>query len=148
MDSQPRSRRPYRSLVPHVFALAVFGMVAYSGVWSVATEVGLLAVPWLMAGVGGTLGALGLLIIAYLRRDNAHAQVSHRVTRAVRSLRIFMVAVAAAVAVTGVMLAPTGMDRGFAITINIGLAVALALFAAWAPDADAVHTTARPTRRT
>lgn len=148
MDPQPRSRRPYGSLVPHVFGLAVFGMVAYSGVWSVATEVGSLAVPWLMAGVGGTLGALGLLIIAYLRRDNADAHVSDRVTPAVRSMRIFMVAVAALVAVTGVMLAPTGMDRGFAIAINIGLAVALALFAAWAPDADAVHIAARPRRRT
>ena len=148
MDSQSRIRRSYGSLVLHAFAVVVFGMMAYTGVWSVATEAGHLAVPWLIGGVGGTLGALGFLIIAYLRhgisRDDADTRMSHWVARAVRSLRIFVIAVAAAVGVTGVMLAPTGMDRGFAITVDVGLAIVLALFASWAPEAGAVRAAARP----
>jgi hypothetical protein len=51
-----------------------------------------------------------------------------------RSARLAMAAAAVVAFIAGVLLAPRGMDRGFAISVAAGLAVTLALFALFAGD--------------
>ncbi|MBM0257504.1 hypothetical protein [Micromonospora sp. 4G55] len=118
-----RTRRVGRGALPHLLAMVIFGLLAWSGGSMLRQGVDGLAVPSLMIGAAGAVGAL--LMMA--RRPSRHADESgpdlHQL------VRVAMVLVALTALVTGTALAPDGMDRGFVISVDAVLAGALASYA-------------------
>ncbi|MEH1014848.1 hypothetical protein V6U90_17265 [Micromonospora sp. CPCC 206060] len=123
----------------HALAVLVFGLLAWSGANAWGREVDGLAVPSLITGSAGSLGALVIVAVLLSRRRHGagptvgapaagpgvHVQAATRVS----------MGVAAVVAlVMGVALAPSGTDRGFVISVAVFLSGALALFALLAGD--------------
>jgi hypothetical protein len=98
-----------------------------------------MAAPWMIIGLGGAVGSVTIATAALYARGGLRSSVvdQARLDRALllaRLGRLLMLAVAVGAAVLSVLLAPTGMDRAFAIGINAGLAALLALFALLSVD--------------
>ncbi|GAA3917510.1 hypothetical protein [Actinoplanes auranticolor] len=138
--TDPERRRLRRSVVQHGIAAVVFTMLALSGATTAGPGLYGMAVPFMVTGVAGAGGAAVIAVSVWrLQRGEAGTgpQDASGVRGAVatqRTARLAMVAAAVVALIAGVMLAPQGMDRGFAISVAAGLAVALALFALFAGD--------------
>lgn len=150
--TNPEQRRLRRSVALHGFAVAVWAMLALSGASVAAPGLYGLAVPFMVAGIAGAVGAAVIAVSVWrLQRGEAGGDVrdgagvrmdsvqggaaaAKRTGATQRTMRLAMAAAAVVVLVAGVLLAPQGMDRGFAISVAAGLAVALALFALLAGD--------------
>ncbi|MGK5442710.1 hypothetical protein ACSNN7_12970 [Micromonospora sp. URMC 105] len=117
--NRPRHRVD-RTAVPHLLAMVIFGLLAWSGAGMLRQGVDGLAVPSLMIGAAGAAGAL-LTVTGGASR--------HPGRRPHRLVRGAMVLVAVAAVLTGAALAPSGMDRGFVISVDAVLAGALASYA-------------------
>jgi hypothetical protein len=117
-----------RSVALHGFAVAVFAMLALSGAVAATQRLYGLAVPFIVAGTAGAVGAA--VIAATVWRGEAGAAA----TKTQQTIRLAMAGAAVVVLITGVLLAPQGVDRGFAIWVAALLAGALALFALLAGD--------------
>lgn len=111
-----------RGLFRYAAAVLVFGLLAAAGAQALPQDGPALAVPFLITGVAGAGGAA---VIAVALHKGLHPRVQ-------RITRLAMAVAAVAVAVTGVVFAPGGMDRGFVIGTAALLAVLLAAFAALA----------------
>jgi hypothetical protein len=127
-------RRLSRSALWHAVAVAIFGLLAWSGTDGIRQGVDGLAVPFLILGVAGSLGSLVIVVTVMRWRAGlarpAAAAPSGRAAVLAQGVARWSMAAAAVVAVgVGVALAPTGMDRGFVISVDVVLAGALALFA-------------------
>ncbi|WP_436533902.1 hypothetical protein [Actinoplanes sp. HUAS TT8] len=98
-----------------IVAIALFALLAATGVTALGHEVDALAIPMILAGLGGATVALAT-----------------RVNRGIRPAQGVAVVAALALVVTGVLLAPSGAERFFVITVDViiaGLVVAFALLA-------------------
>jgi hypothetical protein len=113
-------------------------MLALSGATTAAPGLYGLAVPFMVAGTAGGVGAAVIAVTVWrVQRAEAGAGVRTGIRRSEatqRTVRFAMAAAAVAVLITGVVLAPQGMDRGFVISVAALLAAALALFALLAGD--------------
>jgi hypothetical protein len=124
-----RGPRLLRVALSHLLSTVVFGLVAVAGVAALAGQPSS-GVPWAVAGLGGAAGSVAILVAALLaRRVAGDPAAAARYAPVARVARLVMLVAAVVAAATGVLLAPDGVDRGFSITVNVGLAVALALFA-------------------
>ncbi|MEU9743558.1 hypothetical protein AB0E12_30690 [Micromonospora chersina] len=110
--------RRVRDVPPHLLAVVIFGLLAWSGVVGLAQDVPALAVPSLIVGVAGAVRALSA-VTGLLPTGGAARRVAGGAT---------LLAAVAALA-TGLVLAPDGTDRGFAIAVSAVLAAALAAYA-------------------
>lgn len=131
----------------YLFPLVVFGLVAYCGGWASWNGEARFGVPWLITGLTGVAGTAVIRAAAgYLRAGITHDGVPparpRRAARATAYARLFMFVAAIPIAVVGVRTAHTGMDRGLSLSVNIGLAVALALFALFANDVGTIASQA------
>jgi hypothetical protein len=134
-DSERRRLR--RSVALHGFAVVVFAMLALSGAAAAAPGLYGMAVPFIVTGIAGAMGAAVIAVSVWrAQRGEAGAGVrdAKRSEAPQRTTRLAMAAAAAVVLIAGVMLAPQGMDRGFVISVAALLAGALALFALLAGD--------------
>jgi hypothetical protein len=129
--TDPGRWRLRRSVAMHGVAVVVWSMLALSGAGAAAQGLYGLAVPFIVAGVAGGVGA-ALIAVAVSGSDGD--AVIKRSLATQRIARRAMAAAAVIVLLTGVVLAPRGMDRGFVIVVAALLAVALALFALFAGD--------------
>ncbi len=151
-------RRLRRSATLHGIAVVVFGLLAWSGARSAAQGLYGLAVPSIVAGIAGGVGAAVIAVTMWRGRgeapgapgetgadvrDGADVRMDSFVDGAVatqrseatqRITRLAMAAAAVLVLVAGVWLAPQGMDRGFVMSVAGVLAAALTLFAMLAGD--------------
>ncbi|MFF5051681.1 hypothetical protein ACFY1S_00615 [Micromonospora sp. NPDC000663] len=145
-------RRMRRSAALHGIAVVVFAMLALSGASTVAPGLYGLAVPFIVAGTAGGIGAAVIAVSVWraqrgetgadmresagVRMDSGPdgAAASNRTKAPQLAIRRAMAAAAVVVLIAGVTLAPRGMDRGFVISVAALLAVALALFALLAGD--------------
>src|SRR5690349_20476751 len=130
-----------RSVALHGIAVVVFAMLAWSGVGFAAPGLYGMAVPFIVAGVAGGVGAAVIAVTVWrLQLEEAVADVrdgaaaTKRGEATQRTAGLAMAAAAVVVLIAGVMLAPQGMDRGFVISVATGLAAALASFALLAGD--------------
>jgi hypothetical protein len=114
-------RRSRPGLVLHALAVVIFALLAWQGVDAIRTGLSAFGVPMLIAGAAGLGGASAIILGARWRRAGVR-----------RAARIGMVLAATATVVTGVVLAPHGLDRGFVITVNTVVGGLLALFALFA----------------
>ncbi|MEV0881511.1 hypothetical protein AB0I85_27190 [Micromonospora echinofusca] len=140
-------RRLSRVILVHVGLSAGFALLAVGGVSSSAGRAGAFAVPWLVIGVAGALGAL-LIAAAWRLRAGLTTVRSSGGRWAVRweaSARLGMALAAAVALAVGVAVAPAGSERGFVIGVDAALAGALALFALAAGD---VRRAVRSSERT
>lgn len=160
--TSPEQRRLRRSAALHGVAVVVFAMLACSGAGAVVPGLYGMAVPFIIAGIAGAVGAAVIAATVWrLQFQEAGADVSDgagirmdvvpdgaaaikRSGATQRTARLAMAAAAGVVLIAGVMLAPQGMDRGFVISVAAVLAVALVLFALFAGDRP--RTAARPSR--
>lgn len=132
-------RRLDRMVLTYLLAVLVSGLVARAGFSALSVGGDAMGVPWLVIGSGGVIGA-GTIIVAawYARGGLLTVKVDRdRLDRAVllaRLGRLLMLAVALGAAVASVLLAPTGGDRRLSLTVGIGLAGLLAVFALLAND--------------
>jgi peptidoglycan/LPS O-acetylase OafA/YrhL len=126
-------RRLRRSVALHGFAVAVFAMLAVSGAGLAAPGLYGLAVPFIVAGLAGGVGA-AVIAVAVWRQQRGEAGAAEPGGAPQRTVRLAMAAAAVVVLIAGVLLAPRGMDRGFVISVAALLAAALALFALLAGD--------------
>lgn len=133
-----------RSAAMHVVAVAVFAMLALSGAGAAAQSLYGLAVPFLVTGIAGGVGA-AVIAVTVWRGQRGEADVDdgagvpgHPVPGDAagpqRTTRLAMAAAAGPVLIAGVLLAPQGVDRGFVISVAALLAATLALFALLAGD--------------
>jgi len=138
-------RRLRRSVALHGFAVVVFAMLALSGAGAAAPGLYGVAVPFIVTGIAGAVGAAVIAVSVWrAQRGEADAAVRDGVSARLdsvpaaaapqRNIRLAMAAAAAVVLAAGVMLAPQGLDRGFVISVAALLATALALFALLAGD--------------
>ncbi|MER6754543.1 hypothetical protein ABT235_10235 [Micromonospora echinofusca] len=141
-------RRLSRVILVHVGLSAGFALLAVGGVSSSAGRAGAFAVPWLVIGVAGALGALLIAAAAWRLRAGLTTVRSSGGRWAVRweaSARLGMALAAAVALAVGVAVAPAGSERGFVIGVDAALAGALALFALAAGD---VRRAVRSSERT
>jgi hypothetical protein len=128
-------RRLRRSAALHGLAVAVFTLLALSGAATAGPGLYGLAVPFIVAGIAGGVGAAVIAMTVWRsQRGEAGADATKRHEAIQRTVRLAMAAAAVVVVIAGVLLAPRGMDRGFVISVAAGLAVALAMFALLAGD--------------
>jgi hypothetical protein len=145
-------RRLRRSAALHGLAVAVWAMLAWSGAGFAAPGLFGMAVPFILAGIAGAVGAAVIAVNVWrLQFEEAGADVregadvrmdsvpdgaaaTKRIEATQRTTRLAMAAAAVVVLSAGVMLAPQGIDRGFVISVAAGLAAALALFALLSGD--------------
>ncbi|MFY1674148.1 hypothetical protein ACN27G_30080 [Plantactinospora sp. WMMB334] len=138
-DRRRLRRRLLLVVISYLLAVLVSALVARAGLAAARTGADRIGLPWALAGTAGMFGAGTLAIAAwYARRglDAGHG-VPPRLARAVllaRVGRIGMGLAAITAAVLGVVSAPEGAERGFAILVSVGLAALLALFALFAND--------------
>lgn len=150
--TSPEQRRLRRSAAWHGIAVAVWGMLACSGAGFAAPGLFGMAVPFIVAGIAGAVGAAVIAVSVWrLQFEESGADVQEgadvgtdsvpdgsaaikRIEATQRTARLAMAAAAVVVLIAGVVLAPQGIDRGFVISVAAGLAVALALFALLAGD--------------
>ncbi|MEV4641853.1 hypothetical protein AB0J80_31360 [Actinoplanes sp. NPDC049548] len=111
---------PRRGVALHGLAAAVFTLLALSGVGELTGQARGLAVPSVITGAAGALGALALTWLLLRQQAGVRAQ---------RAVRLSMAVAAVAAMGAGVVFAPDGLDRGFVISVSAVLAGALALFA-------------------
>ncbi|MFG2008564.1 hypothetical protein ACGFNF_05760 [Micromonospora sp. NPDC048868] len=141
-------RRLSRVVLVHVALSVGFALLVAGGVSSPAGRAGAFAVPWLVIGAAGALGALLIAAAAWRLRAGLAAGRSPGNRWAVRweaSARLGMALAAAVALAAGVAVAPAGSERGFVIGVDAALAGALALFALAAGD---VRRAARSAERT
>ena len=132
----------------YLLAVLVSGLVARAGASALSVGGGAMAVPWLIAGLGGASGGITITGAALYARGGFRCPTVDRgrLARAVLLAwlgRLLMLGVAVGAAITAVLLAPAGVDRGLAIGVNLGLAGLLALFSLLAND---VARTVAPAR--
>jgi hypothetical protein len=150
--TNPEQRRLRRSAAMHGLAVAVWAMLAWSGAGFAAPGLFGMAVPFIVAGIAGTVGAAVIAVNVWrlqfeesvadvrdgadVRMDSVPdgAAATKRIEATQRTTRLAMAAAAVVVLIAGVVLAPQGIDRGFVISVSAGLAVTLALFALLAGD--------------
>ena len=133
-DRVVRLRRRLRAVVAkYLSASILFGLVAYQGVRilrALGPSPDGFALGWIVAGVGASLGSLGVAAAALLARGSVPGDRrglgALRLEGAARAL--VLIAAVGAEFVT-VLWAPTGMDRGFVLLVNTVLAGSLAVFA-------------------
>jgi hypothetical protein len=144
----PEQRRLRRSAALHGIAVAVFAMLAWSGAGLAGPGLYGMAVPFIVTGVAGAVGAAVLAVNVWRLqfeeagagdRDGADVRMDgaaaiERIQATQRAVRRAMAAAAVVVLIAGVTLAPRGIDRGFVISLAAGLAVTLASFALLAGD--------------
>ncbi|MGN9767161.1 hypothetical protein ACTMS2_18600 [Micromonospora sp. SD12] len=141
-------RRLSRVILVHVGLSVGFALLAAGGVSSPAGRAGAFAVPWLVIGAAGALGASLIAAAAWRLRAGLAAGRSSGSRWAVRweaSARLGMALAAAVALAAGVAVAPAGSERGFVIGVDAALAGALALFALAAGD---VRRAVRSSERT
>ncbi|MEU4776156.1 hypothetical protein [Micromonospora sp. NPDC023644] len=141
-------RRLSRVALVHVALSVGFALLAAIGVSSPARRAGAFAVPWLLIGAAGALGALLIAAAAWRLRAGLAAgrpPVGRGAVRCETSARLGMALAAAVALAVGVAVAPAGSERGFVIGVDVALAGALALFALAAGD---IRRAARPSERT
>ncbi|MEV0606866.1 hypothetical protein AB0I61_10905 [Polymorphospora rubra] len=136
---QTGRRRLLRVAPPHLLAVVIFGLVAAAGGNGITAGVTGIGLPWLIAGLGGVVGSLTILVTALLvshpPASGAAVPTGSANSAApavpVTIARYLMLVAALAAAVAGIMSAPaaTHPDRPLVITVTVGLGVALALFA-------------------
>ncbi|MGI5146739.1 hypothetical protein ACQEVC_10185 [Plantactinospora sp. CA-294935] len=153
LDGRRLRRRLLVVASSYLLAVLVSALVARAGLAAGRSGVDRIGLPWAVVGLAGMLGAGTLTAAAwYARRGLGTGPADPtRLARAVllaRVGRIGMVLVAAIAAVLGVVLAPDGAERGFAILASTGLAALLALFAVLANDLTRLlrHPTPAPDR--
>jgi hypothetical protein len=129
--TNPEQRRLRRSAALHGAAAAVFAMLAWSGADAAAQGRYGLAVPFIVAGIAGGVGAAVIAMTVWRLQGGAGVRVDPVPGKATR---LAMAASAVVALIAGVMLAPQGMDRGFVISVAALLAAALASFALLAGD--------------
>lgn len=129
MTTGAEQRRLRRSVVLHGVAVVVFAMLALSGAATAAPGLYGLAVPSIVTGTAGAVGA-ALIAVSVWRAQRGDAAATGRQ----RTVRLAMAAAAVVAMIAGVVLAPSGIDRGFVITVAGVLAGALALFALLSGD--------------
>lgn len=139
--TNPEQWRLRRSVALHGMAVAVFAMLALSGAGAAAQGLYGLAVPFIVAGTAGAVGAAVIAVTVWRGEAGVAvgpvpggAAATERREAPQRTIRLAMAAAAVVVLIAGVMLAPKGMDRGFVISVAALLATALALFALLAGD--------------
>ncbi|MEU4379989.1 hypothetical protein [Micromonospora echinofusca] len=137
-------RRLTRVILVHVALSVGFALLAAGGVSSSAGRAGAFAVPWLVIGVAGALGALLIAAAAWQLRAG-RSSGSRWAVRWEASARLGMALAAAVALAVGVAVAPAGSERGFVIGVDAALAGALALFALAAGD---VRRAVRSSERT
>ena len=145
-------RRLRRSAALHGIAVVVFAMLALSGASTAAPGLYGLAVPFIVAGTAGGIGAAVIAVSVWrAQREEAGADVrasagarmdsgpggaaaTNRTGAPQLAIRLAMAAAAVVVLIAGAVLAPRGMDRSFVVSVAALLAAALALFALLAGD--------------
>ena len=134
-------RRLRRSAALHCVAVAVFGLLAWSGAGFAAPGLFGLAVPFIVAGLAGAGGATIIAVNVWRLQfeeggaaEPDGAAAIKRIQATQRTARRAMAGAAVVVVTAGVVLAPEGIDRGFVIWMAAGLAAVLALFALFAGD--------------
>ncbi|AVT33336.1 hypothetical protein C6361_32215 [Plantactinospora sp. BC1] len=148
-DGRGARRRLLGIALSYLLAVLVSALVARAGLAAGRSGVDRIGLPWALVGLAGMLGAGTLATAAwYARRGlGTGSPDPARLARAVllaRVGRIGMVLVAAVAAVLGIVLAPDGAERGFAILVSTGLAALLALFALLANDLSRLHHRTTP----
>ncbi|MBE1485870.1 hypothetical protein [Plantactinospora soyae] len=123
----------------YLLAVLVAGLVLRAGISAGHTGADPIGVPWMVVGLGGVLGGALVAAAALYARRRLHPgrpdplPLARAVVLA-RIGRILMLAAAVVAAVLGVLLAPAGEERAFAIATSTGLAALLAVFALLAND--------------
>ncbi|GAA2537513.1 hypothetical protein GCM10010435_00670 [Winogradskya consettensis] len=123
--SASQRRKLGRSALAHSIAVVAFGLLAWSGAAALDDGVPSLAASSLIAGSGGFAGALALTLTILIRLSSSAVDRAGSLQAARRVMVICSVAAFAA----GVVLAPGGEERGFAISVSGMMAGTLALFA-------------------
>ncbi|MFG3706207.1 hypothetical protein ACGF7U_15950 [Micromonospora sp. NPDC047670] len=124
-----------RVILVHGLLAAAFALLAAVGATSTARGAVGFALPWLIVGGAGALGALLVVVVAWRLRDGPAPAAPRRwPARWETSARLGMALAALAAATVGYVVAPTGSERGFVLGVNATLAGALALFALAAGD--------------
>lgn len=137
-----------RSAMLHGLAFLIFAMLAVSGATTAAPGLYGMAVPFMVTGTAGALGAALITVSVWRGQrgetaapDGAAATGPSKAPQ--RAVRLAMGGAAVVALIAGVLLAPRGMDRGFVIGVAALLAVSLASFALLAGDRP--RTAAQPT---
>jgi hypothetical protein len=124
----------------YLMAAAVFGLFGVVGVEAVVNGVAAFGVPWTVAAAGTIAGVVSISLAASRARfavDGTRADTV-RIVRAValaRQGRLVILIAAVGTVIAATALVPVGDDElTFVVSVNVGLAVALALFAAVADD--------------
>lgn len=137
MSADQTGRRRLLRIAPsHLLAVVIFGLVAAAGGNGITAGVPGIGLPWLIAGLGGVVGSLTILVTTLV---GSHPPAVPTGSSAgltgpavpVTVARYLMLAAALATAVAGIMSAPAGShpDRPLVVSVTVGLGVALALFA-------------------
>jgi hypothetical protein len=137
-----------RSAALHAFAVVVFAMLALMGGTAAAAGLLDLAVPAVVTGLAGAVGA-ALITRAVWRQQDEQYTESDLVDDVAagapqRTARLAMAGAAVVALIAGVLLAPTGVERDFVIWVAALLAGALALFALLAGDRPRPARAGRP----
>ncbi|MFC6018874.1 hypothetical protein ACFP2T_22040 [Plantactinospora solaniradicis] len=138
-DGRAVRRRLLVIAASYLSAVVVAGLVLRAGISAGRTGGHPIGLPWVVVGLGGVLGGVIVAAAALYARRRSHAGRADPIplARAVmlaRIGRLLMLAAAVVAAVLGVLLAPAGDERTFAIATSTGLAALLAAFALLAND--------------
>ena len=109
----------------HLLAAVVFALLVWSGVTMLDPYAYGMAVPSLIVGAAGLAGSLVIAASVWRWRTTSRGGRSSVQT----VTRLAMTAAAVAAMVTGVVLAPGGMDRGFVIAVAVFHAMLLVAYA-------------------
>ena len=118
-----------RSVWMHVAAAVVFGLLAWSGATMLGPHSTGMGLSLLIAGAAGCAGSL--VIALSVRRQRATLKGG---SAAQVAARLAMTAAAIAAGLTGVALAPGGMDHDFVIGVALFHAILLAAYALFCGD--------------
>jgi hypothetical protein len=118
-----------RSAALHGLAVVTFTLLALSGTSAAALGLYGLAVPLIVTGAAGAAGAAVITVAVWRWQGVEPGTAVPAGVTAQRTPRLVRAAAAVVVVISGVLLAPQGVDRGFVIWVAALLAAALALFA-------------------
>jgi len=134
----------------YLLAAAVFGLLGLAGAQAIVNGVAAFGVPWTVAAAGAIAGAVTISLAASragVAVDGSHADTA-RIARAValaRQGRKLILLAALGTVIAAAATAPVGDEElPFVLSVNVGLAVALASFAAVANDVGRATRLSRP----
>ncbi|MEN3610105.1 hypothetical protein AAH979_11190 [Plantactinospora sp. ZYX-F-223] len=136
LDGRRLRRRLLLVASSYLLAVLVSALVARAGLAAGRSGADRIGLPWAVVGLAGMLGAGTLTAAAWYARHSVGTCPADptRLARAVLLARVGRIGMVLVAAVLGVVLAPDGAERGFAILASTGLAALLALFAVLAND--------------